>query len=446
VSNPAPQHDEGLLTVRHLKSRLVFWTGAVLVGLAAVAFAIASEHAVELFKKLVALAPWAPLIVSPLGLILVTWLTRRFFPGAQGSGIPQTIATLDTRGQALRDSLLSIRIAIGKILLTILGLLSGASIGREGPTVHIGAAIMHSAGRLAHFPPHYLERGLILAGGAAGISAAFNTPLAGIVFAIEEISRSFEERNSGTVITAVILAGVTAVVIQGNYTYFGSTNVTIDMNSSAWLAALLCGIVGGLLGGGFSTLLIKGSRWVAPWHLRRPYRIALLCGLSIGILGWLSGGLSYGTGYDEARQLVTGENRLDWTYPISKLLATVASYLSGIPGGIFAPSLATGAGFGAIIAEWFPHIAFSAVVILGMTGYFAGVVQTPLTAMVIIMEMTNNQSMLLPIMATAFIAYGVSRMVCREPIYRALAWSFLETQEPAKPTPEKPPAQRDTLV
>ncbi len=443
MNQPSPPHDESLLSVRHIKSRLVFWSGAVLVGLTAVGFAIASEHAAHSFRRLVALAPWAPLIVSPAGLLLVTWMTRRFFPGAQGSGIPQTIATLDTRGQALRDSLLSIRIAIGKILLTLMGLLSGASIGREGPTVHIGAAIMHTAGRLAHFPPHYLERGLILAGGAAGISAAFNTPLAGIVFAIEEISRSFEERNSGTVITAVILAGVTAVVIQGNYTYFGSTSVSFDMSSGAWLAVLVCGVAGGLLGGGFSSLLIRGSRWLAPWHLRRPYRIALLCGLSLGVIGWLSGGLSYGTGYDEARLLVTGEGRLDWSYPVTKLFATVASYLSGIPGGIFAPSLATGAGFGAVIADWFPHIAFSAVVILGMTGYFAGVVQTPLTAMVIIMEMTDSQSMLLPIMATAFIAYGVSRLVCREPIYRALAWAFLENQQQKKP---EPPAQRDTLV
>lgn len=421
-----------MLSVKHWKSRLVFWTGAILVGLVAVGFAEASEFAAHMFKKLAAVAPWAPLIVSPAGLLLVTWLTIRFFPGAQGSGIPQTIATLDTRGQALRDSLLSLKIAFGKILLTIMGLFSGASIGREGPTVHVGAAIMHSMGRFAHFPPHYLERGLILAGGAAGISAAFNTPLAGIVFAIEEMSRSFEERNSGTVITAVIIAGITAVVLQGNYDYFGTSTATFNVGGTDWLAVIACGLVGGLLGGAFSYLLIRGSRWMAPFHQSKPLRIALIAGLAIGVLGYLSGGVTYGTGYDEARQLLTNTGQIDASYPFSKFLATVVSYLSGIPGGIFAPSLATGAGVGANMASLFSSIPFETVVILGMTAYFAGVVQAPLTAMVIVMEMTSNQAMMLPIMATAFIAYGASRLVCREPIYRALACAFLEKADTQK--------------
>lgn len=424
-----------LLSARGWHTRLVFWSGAVMVGLVATLFALASEQANGLLKQLVEYSPYLPLVVSPALLMLVAWLTFRFFPGAQGSGIPQTIAALEMRDDEARNWLLSLRVAFGKILLTCMGLMAGASIGREGPTVHVGAAIMHSLGRIARFPLHFLDRGLILAGSAAGIAAAFNTPLAGIVFAIEEMSRSFEERTSGTMLTAVVFAGVTAVAIEGNYTYFGSTPVELKLGS-AWLAILVCGVAGGILGGLFSYSLIRLSRWVRPAQHRHPVLIAGGCGLVIAVIGLASGGTTFGTGYHEASQLVTGTNteELSHGFPYLKLLATIASYLSGIPGGIFAPSLATGAGLGAHISPLFADTPMTAIVILAMAGYFAGVVQTPITALTIVMEMTASQTMLLPIMATAFIAYLVSRAICREPIYRALAAAFLESEVAEEPS------------
>ena len=148
----------------------------------------------------------------------------------------------------------------------------------------------------------------------------------------------------------------------------------------------------------------------------------------------MSSGQTFGTGYEEAKQLVTGEGQTDAGYPVWKYLATVASYLSGIPGGIFAPSLSIGAGLGADIAHWLPYAPYAAIVMLGMVGYFTGVVQTPITALIIVMEMTDNSSMLLPLMATALIAKGVSRIVCPLPIYEALAQAYLQ----------KPATDRDT--
>jgi len=421
------------------KIQLVFWFSAILVGIAATLFAIASEHSHGLFKQILAISPYLPLVVTPLLLVLVAWLTRRFFPGAQGSGIPQSIAALNMSDHGARAALLSLRIAVGKILLTLLGLLGGASIGREGPTVHVGAAIMFSFGNLARFPQHFMDRGLILAGGAAGIAAAFNTPLAGIVFAIEEMSRSFEQRTSGTILTAVVIAGITAIAIQGPYTYFGVSDATLPLSSS-WLAVLVCGVLGGALGGLFSRVLVGSSRKLAPWNLKYPLRIALICGLGIAIIGLFSGGTTYGTGYDEARLLVTGEGELDASYPLMKLLATLVSYLSGIPGGIFAPSLATGAGMGAFFAQWFSAVPFETIVLLGMVGYFTGVVQTPITAFVIVMEMTGNNGMLLPLMLTALIAQGTSKWVCPEAIYVAMATPFLAKQD----TPDAPNEPADT--
>jgi H+/Cl- antiporter ClcA len=430
-----------LLSPQGWKVRILFWCGAVLVGLIATGFAIGSEHANQWFQMLVGMSPYAPFLVCPAGLVLVSLLTRRWFRGAEGSGIPQSIAALQMREHANRTLLLSFRIAVGKILLTLLGLLSGASIGREGPTVHIGASIMLALGRFGRFPHHYMDRGLILAGGAAGIAAAFNTPLAGILFAVEEMGRSFEERTSGVLLTAVFIAGVTAVVIEGNYHYFGTTSAVLAP-SQMLLPVLVCGVVGGLLGGLFSTVLIQGSRRVAPLLRRRPIIVAIVCGLGIASAGLLSDSTAYGTGYEQARAIITGDDPLPLTYPAMKMLATTFSYLSGIPGGIFAPSLATGAGVGAGLAHWMPAVPAAAIVILGMVGYFTGVVQTPITAFVIVMEMTDNHGLLLPLMATAFLAFVTSRLVCPEPIYRVLAISFLphEQQAPSGETEVQKPA------
>lgn len=407
----------------------------MLVGLAATFFAAFSEYATQLFNELLAASRFLPLIVTPLGLMGVTWLTLRFFPGAQGSGIPQTLAALETRTtDGIRAHVLTLRIAAAKVVLTFIGLLSGASIGREGPSVHVGAALMYNMGKWMRFPPHYMERALILSGGAAGIAAAFNTPLAGIVFAIEEMGRSFEERTNGVMLTGVILAGITALAILGNYNYFGSTDAQLE-SFRDWTVIPICGIVGGALGGLFSQLLIVGSRYLAPIIRARPLHVAGVCGFIVALIGVISGSLSYGTGYAEAKAIITSGATPDPLYPLYKFLATVASYLSGIPGGIFAPSLATGAGLGADLANWFPQISVAAVIMLGMVGYFTGVVQTPITAFVIVMEMTDNHTMLLPLMATAFIASTVSKVICPEPIYRALARNFL----PSAREPERKP-------
>ena len=418
------------LTSRRLwQRRLVFWSGALAIGGAAALFAILAEHAESLFREVVAYSPYLPLLLTPLGLVLISLATRSYFPNAQGSGIPQTVAALELGTHEARQKLLSLRIAIGKILMALFGLLCGASIGREGPTVHIGASILFSMSRYAHFARHDMERGLILAGGAAGVAAAFNTPLAGIVFAIEELSRSFEERTSGTVLTAVLIAGVVAISMLGEYSYFGESHTTLPLNFEGFGVILVCGVIGGAIGGLFASGLIQGTRRVAPQIAAHPILVPALCGLALATIGLLSNNSAYGTGYHEAQALINGEMEGGFLYPLMKMAATLSSFLSGIPGGIFAPSLAAGAGLGAGFAQWFSPELLSATILLGMVGYFAGVVQTPITAFVIVMEMTDNQQMLLPLMATAFIAYGTSKLFCPKPIYRALAEGFVNREK-----------------
>ncbi len=406
------------------RTRIAFWIGAALVGLAASALALASSWADARFHLWVKALPGLPLILTPLGLVAITWATRRLFPGGEGSGIPQAIAALQLAEHANRRAVLSLRIAVGKGIAIVLGLLCGASIGREGPTVHIAASIMYSLRGLANFPIHHVRKGLILAGGAAGLAAAFNTPLAGVMFAIEEMARTYEDRITGSLMIAVILAGMTALTIQGNYTYFGSYGVAMEP-LQALGAVLACGVVGGLLGGLFSTLLIRGGRRLKPFRNSHPYLVAGACGLAVALIGLAAGGATWGSGYEAARGVLQGTTEAAPLYAPMKLLATLFSYLSGIPGGIFAPSLSVGAGIGYSLSALFPTTPMVAIGLLGMVGYFTGVVQTPVTAVIIVMEMTDDQRLLLPLMATALMAEAASRMVCHQPIYRALAQDFL---------------------
>ncbi len=407
-----------------LQRRVVFAVGGVAVGGAAVGLALAADWAGAMFQAAVSGRPYAALALTPAGFALSSWLARRYFPGSGGSGIPQAIAARQLHGQPARERLVSLRIAAGKVALLLVGLLCGASIGREGPTVQIGASVMFAVGRLS---PRR-QPGLILAGAAAGVAAAFNTPLAGIVFGIEEMSRSFEARTSGTILAAVIAAGVTSLALQGEYTYFGTSHAALG-SVAGWLAVPVLGVLGGLCGGAFSrTLILFGGS--IPGRLggvvmRHRVAFAALCGLGVAVCGLLSGGAAFGTGYAQAKALVQGDGSIPAAFGILKLLATAASSISGIPGGIFAPSLAVGAGLGANVAALLPGASAQALVVIGMVAYFSGVVQAPITAFVIVAEMTNDHALVVPLMLASLIAYATSRLVCHEGVYHALARNFV---------------------
>jgi H+/Cl- antiporter ClcA len=431
------------LSATSWRQRLVFWAGALVVGLVAVAFALAADRVQELFDRAVGIMPCLPVILSPSLFAVSAWATLRWFPNSQGSGIPQAIAAHHLRDPESRRRLLAPRTMAGKILLTLLGLAGGASIGREGPTVQVGAALMAGCGRLAGLGG---QRGLVVAGAAAGVAAAFNTPLAGIVFAIEEMARSYENRASGLVMVAVVLAGISSLAVTGNYAYFGRTDVTIN-HAQDWMAMVVCGLAGGLAGGLFSRAVIEAGRllplWLQGFAVRRPVLFAASCGLVIALIGVAAGGLTFGTGYHAARMAIDGTADLPWWYAPAKLAATAVSTLSGIPGGLFAPSLSVGAGIGSALTPLLAQVPAPAMIMLGMVAYFAGVTQSPITAFVIVMEMTANHGMVVPLMAAAMIAYGVSRMVCPVPLYHALARRFITAAhtsraEPAsKAEPEK---------
>jgi H+/Cl- antiporter ClcA len=426
---PEPHHTEPVLSANSWRRRLALWLGAIAVALAAIGFTRASDVAFSAFRALQAWSPWIPLALTPAVFALLALLTSGVLRATRGSGIPQVIAALEDESPTLRDEPLSPRVALGKIVLTVTALFGGASVGREGPTVHVGAALMLAVGRRCGFSePAQLSR-FVLAGGAAGIAAAFNTPLAGIVFAIEELSGTFEHRFSGALLAAVIVAGIVSLGLLGDYAYFGRVATHLAWGES-WLAVLLCGALGGLTGGLFSRAVVSlshGSGAIRRWRFRQPVLFAASCGLALAVIGIYGGDGAFGTGYTQARSLLQGQPIVGAEFAPIKFAANLISYAAGIPGGLFSPALATGAGIGHDIGMLMPSVDPRATVLLGMAGYLAGVTQAPLTSAIILMELTDNQDMTLPILATVLLARGASAVVCRVPVYRALALSLLPT-------------------
>lgn len=402
------------------RTRLAILIGAVAIGLAATLFAKGADMASEMFGHFAARYHWAPLVITPLLFAALVWITRRYVPLARGSGIPQVMAAQADPERATQG-LVSVRTVVGKAGLTLAAVLGGASVGREGPTVQIAAAIMGLTHRILGVP---LRGAVLIAGGAAGVAAAFNTPLAGLLFAIEELASAYEQKVTLLVIAAIAIAGMVAQSVQGDYVYFGLIGAHMPI-LTALVAAPVAGIVGGLAGGGFARLMLAmatGTNGLTRWSKQRPVLFAGICGLVVAGLG-VGTGLTWGTGYGAARAMIVGVDAPLWFGP-AKFLATLATAVAGLPGGIFAPSLSVGAGLGNLLCSIFPGSPASAIVILGMVGYFAGVVRAPLTAVIILSETTASRGLMLPMFAAAFIADGVSQLVCREKLYHGLSRTF----------------------
>jgi H+/Cl- antiporter ClcA len=422
-------------------ARAVVVAAAVLAGLTVVGFTWLAEAASARFAALRACAWWAPLLVTPACAAAVVWCTRRFAPGAAGSGIPQVMATLEKEvGEQERGLFVSLRLSVAKILLTSSGLLGGLSLGREGPSVQIAAGIMLQARRFmrpgnAGGALPVGVHGLLVAGGAAGIAAAFNTPLGGVMFAIEELARSPERRSSGLIIAAIVLAGLVAVSAHGNGTYFGVIHAPAP-GMALLLPGLLLAVLAGIAGGLFSRLLIASLSGQSPdpfsrLRARRPVLFAAGCGMAVAAIGLASGGATFGSGYGATRVMVEGTGAMPVAYALFKFLATWLTTWAGVPAGIFAPSLAIGAAIGNDVALVLYGAQMPALIALGMVGFLAAATQAPLTAFIIVMEMVDGHAMVLSLMACALVSFVVARAIS-PPLYPTLA-SFQLQRLPPRP-------------
>lgn len=270
-----------------------------------------------------------------------------------------------------------------------------------------------------------INAGVIIAGGAAGVATAFNTPLAGVAFAIEELAAAFEQKVAVMVMAAVMISGLVSLGIAGDYVYFGMMTRHIAIRDIAILAPVM-GVLGGLTGGAFSRALgamATATSGPMVFVRRHPVKFAFACGMVVAALGLVSGGITWGTGYETTRDLLSG-GKASLLFGPARFVSTLATALSGAPGGIFAPSLSVGAGLGQLVSHFFADEPSGAIVLLGVAAYFTSVVRAPLTAVIIVMEMTADRAMILPLFIAALIVDWVSSKVCAAKLYHTLAQGF----------------------
>lgn len=406
--------------------------GAALVSLVSLGFAQLADLALKWNAAWIARSAWLSFILLPFGLAAIRWLTLRLAPNASGSGIPQVIGALSLPPGAGQYSLVSLRQTVWKIPLTFLGLLAGASIGREGPSVQVGAALMLAWGRFwknRRLPLRSFHNNeLIAAGAAGGLAAAFNAPLAGVIFAIEELGRSTVLRWERLVLIGVLASGFMVVALAGNNPYFGVFGGGTLTHMVGWV--LLCGVVNGAVGGIFGRLLGKGPTVLVPARWRstvrsHPIATAFVLGIALAALGLFMGGTTYGTGYGAAAQLLAGDPLEQHGFGLAKVAATLASYWAGIPGGIFTPALTAGAGIGESVWRLMDGAVDQRVLVLmSMAAFLAAATQAPLTASVVVMEMTGSQPMLFWLLLASLSASLVSRQFCPQAFYHLAGGRF----------------------
>lgn len=366
-------------------------------------------------------APWRRLLFPVAGSLGIGYLLYRYFPNARGSGVPQTKAALFAR-----QGRISIRTVLGKFFCTSATLASGIPLGREGPSVQVGAGIASVLGRLLRLPNEQVKR-LIPVGAAAAIAAAFNTPMAAVLFSLEEIVGDLNAPVMGAVVLASATSWAVLRVFLGNNPLFKVPQYQLVNPGELALYALL-GVAGGFISVAFTQLLLR----IRARFLRFPEKTVwfqpVAGGLLVGAMGWFVPQVM-GVGYSFVGNALNGNMALKMMLllVVLKLFAVTTSYASGNAGGIFGPSLFIGAmlggSVGTIAHHFLPgYIATpGAYALVGMGAVFAGVVRAPMTSVLMIFEMTQDYAVIVPLMIANLISLFIASRLQHEPIYEALA-------------------------
>jgi H+/Cl- antiporter ClcA len=407
-----------------------FWVSALLAGFVSVLYALAFRWLERTSREYLSAVhgPWA-FVIAPVSFLLAWWVVRRFAPPAAGSGIPQIMAAneMEYQGEAQLqvDRLLSLRTMVAKVLSSLLCVAGGGAIGREGPTLQISASIFHLFGqRLRRFVPETRAQTWIVAGAAAGLASAFNTPLGGIVYAIEELGAQHFHRIRTALLSAVIVAGLVAQWLLGSYLYLGFPSLqTINFGFLPW--ALVVGVAAGGLGGIFGHLLYRLASWrndLVDW--RAQALMTLACGLGVaGLVQFTSH--ATGPGLETITGLLFRDEHAGPALVATRFASTMISYLSGAAGGIFSPSLAVGATLGAWLTDLLNVQHGHLMVLLGMIGFLTGVTRTPFTSFILVLEMTDRHAAIFPMMMTSLIALWAARQIDRVGFYEHMKERYL---------------------
>jgi CIC family chloride channel protein len=391
-----------------------------LTGLAVVAFILLTERMGSRLYPAGG-APWRRLLFPLAGSLGIGYLLFRYFPNARGSGVPQTKAALYAR-----EGRITLRTVLGKFFCTSATLASGIPLGREGPSVQVGAGIASVLGRRLGLSPEKLKA-LLPVGAAAAIAAAFNTPLAAVLFSLEEVVGDLHAPVLGSLVLASATSWVVLRLLLGNNPLFKVPQYQLVHPSEFAVYAVL-GVAGGLVSVVFTKLLLR----MRERFLRLPKKTVWFQpaagGLLVGVMGWFMPQV-LGVGYSYVGEALNGQMalKLMLLLLVLKLIAVITSYASGNAGGIFGPSLFLGAMLGGVVGSlahhFFPLYTATpgAYALVGMGAVFAGIVRAPMTSVLMIFEITQDYAVIVPLMISNLVSLFIASRLQRQPIYDALA-------------------------
>lgn len=361
------------------------------------------------------------LLVPVAGSLGMGYLLYRYFPHARGSGVPQTKAALYAR-----EGFISLGTVIGKFFCTSATLASGIPLGREGPAVQVGAGIASVLGRRLGLRPERVKA-LLPVGATAAIAAAFNTPLAAVLFSLEEVVGDLHAPVLGSIVLASATSWAMLRLLLGNNPLFHVPQYQLVNPGEFGIYAVL-GVAGGLVSVAFTKLLL----WMRARFLQFPKKTLwfqpVAGGITVGIMGWFVPQL-LGVGYQHVGEALNGGMALKLMalLLVLKLVAVATSYASGNAGGIFGPSLFLGAMLGGVVGSVANHFFPSTVgtpgayALVGMGTAFAGIVRAPMTSVVMIFEITRDYAVIVPLMISNLVSFFISAKLQRRPIYDELA-------------------------
>jgi CIC family chloride channel protein len=391
-----------------------------LTGLAVVGFIVVTERlGMRLYP--VDSAAWRRVLIPVAGSFAMGLLLYRFFPNARGSGVPQTKAALFAG-----DGFISLRTVLGKFFCTATTLASGIPLGREGPSVQVGAGIGSVLGRWLGLRPEKVKA-LIPVGAAAAIAAAFNTPMAAVLFSLEEVMGDMHAPILGSVVLASATSWAVMRLLLGNNPLFQVAQYTLVHPLELAIYALL-GIAGGFLSVAFTRLLLSMRKFFLHLPTRTRWWHPVVGGVTVGLMGWFVPQV-LGVGYTYVGSALNGTMalKLMLLLVVLKLIGVTVSYSSGNAGGIFGPSLFLGAMLGGAIGtvahSLLPGYTATpgAYALVGMGALFAGIVRAPMTSVLMIFEMTRDYAVIVPLMIANLTSFFISSRFQKQPIYEALA-------------------------
>ena len=415
---------------------LPFWVASLIVGLVAVAYASLFNYTEHLLQMIFHWNRWSLFFLAPLSFVLAWWVVQRFAPNARGSGIPQVMASIElasSKRDDLVNKLLSLRILTTKVVSSLLMVLGGGAIGREGPTIQIAASIFRIVNdAIPGTWPRLSRQSYILTGAAAGLAAAFNTPLGGMVFAMEELARIHIRFFRTALFSAVIIAGLTAQGLLGPYLYLGYPHVD-NLRFSIFFFVTATAIVAGFGGSMMSKLILLIMKWRRRLTKTSSNLLFLIAtGLVIATVTFFINEDILGSGKDVMeRRLFSNDKNTSWHTVLGRILGPALSFSTGAAGGIFAPSLAAGATTGAFIADLFNIVGSNAniLILAGMVGFLTGITRTPFTSAILVLEMTDRHSVIFHLMLAAMVAQLASVLVDKHSLYDHLKKQYIDDTE-----------------